>query len=66
MSPLFTTPDFATWKSMGALDTAQRANQSWKQLLERYEDPGLDDAVDEELRAFMDRRKAEPPPDEDD
>jgi trimethylamine--corrinoid protein Co-methyltransferase len=66
MSPLFTTPDFATWESMGGLDTAQRANQSWKQLLERYEDPGLDDAVDEELTAFTDRRKAEPPPDEDD
>jgi trimethylamine--corrinoid protein Co-methyltransferase len=66
MSPLFATPDFATWESMGGLDTAQRANQSWKQLLERYEDPGLDDAVDEELTAFMDRRKAEPPPDEDD
>jgi trimethylamine---corrinoid protein Co-methyltransferase len=66
MSPLFTTPDFATWETTGAEDTQTRANAAWKQLLERYEDPGLDPAIDEELRAFMDRRKAEPPPDEDD
>jgi trimethylamine:corrinoid methyltransferase-like protein len=27
-------------------------------MLERYEEPGLDPAVDEELRAFMRRRES--------
>jgi trimethylamine--corrinoid protein Co-methyltransferase len=65
ISPLFITQDFTTWQTMGAEETAARANRRWKQLLESYVDPGIDEGVDEELRAFMDRRKAEPPPDED-
>jgi trimethylamine--corrinoid protein Co-methyltransferase len=64
ISPLFITQDFTTWETMGAEETAARANRRWKVLLASYEDPGIDGAVDEELRAFMDRRKAEPPPDE--
>jgi trimethylamine--corrinoid protein Co-methyltransferase len=60
MSPLFTTPDIATWEAMGSPDARQRALERWKQLLTSYEDPGIDPAVDEELRAFIDRRKAEP------
>ncbi len=65
ISPLFITQDFTTWNSAGAEDTASRANRRWKQLLASYEDPGIDPDVDAELIAFMDRRKAEPPPDED-
>ncbi|HTG48087.1 MAG TPA: trimethylamine methyltransferase family protein [Actinomycetota bacterium] len=61
MSPLFETTDFATWQTMGEESTAQRANRRWKALLETYEDPGLDPAVEEELRAFIERRKLEPP-----
>jgi len=65
MSPLFTTQDFTTWNAAGAEDTAQRANRLWKKLLASYEDPGIDADLDAELLAFMERRKAEPPPDED-
>ncbi len=65
MSPLFTTPDFATWESMGSTDTRQRAAERWKALLDSYEDPGIDDAVDEELRAYVGRRKQDPPEPED-
>jgi trimethylamine---corrinoid protein Co-methyltransferase len=65
MSPLFTTPDFATWESMGSTDTRQRAAERWKALLDSYEDPGIDDAVDEELRAYVERRKQDPPEPED-
>ncbi|MBI3648103.1 MAG: trimethylamine methyltransferase family protein [Actinobacteria bacterium] len=65
MSPLFQTPDFATWETAGAESTAQRANAAWKKLLESYQDPGLDPAVDEELRAYMDRRRQDPPEPED-
>lgn len=65
ISPLFTTQDFTSWSTAGSIDAAARANARWKALLASYEDPGIDEAVDEELRAFMDRRKAEPPPPED-
>jgi trimethylamine---corrinoid protein Co-methyltransferase len=64
ISPLFITQDFTTWKAAGAEETAARANRRWKQLLASYEDPGIDPDVDAELHAFIDRRKAEPPPDE--
>jgi trimethylamine--corrinoid protein Co-methyltransferase len=65
MSPLFTTQDFTTWEAQGSESPAQRANARWKALLASYEDPGIDPAVDEELRSFIDRRKQEPPEPED-
>ncbi len=65
MSPLFQTQDYATWDMMGREDTAHVANVLWKQLLESYEDPGLDPAVDEELRAYIEKRKLDPPEPED-
>ena len=64
ISPLFITQDFTTWSAAGGEETAARANRRWKQLLATYEDPGIDPAIDQELTAFMDRRKAEPPPEE--
>jgi trimethylamine--corrinoid protein Co-methyltransferase len=36
-----------------------RANRIWKQLLEEYQQPPLDPAVDEALRDYMARRKRE-------
>lgn len=65
MSPLFTTQDFSTWETMGAEDARTRANAGWKKLLASYEDPGIDEAVDEELRAYIERRKQDPPEPED-
>ena len=52
---------FEQWTEDGALDATQRANRIWKQRLADYEAPLLDDAIDEELRAFVDRRKSELP-----
>ncbi len=60
MSPLFTTPDFATWESMGSETTEVAANRAWKSLLESYEDPGLDPGIDAELRAYMASRQDAP------
>jgi trimethylamine---corrinoid protein Co-methyltransferase len=60
MSPLFQTSDFATWETMGRESTEQRANARWKDLLASYEDPGLDQATDHELRAYVERRKHDP------
>jgi trimethylamine--corrinoid protein Co-methyltransferase len=65
MSPLFTTADIATWEGMGSPDARQRAFESWNKLLASYEDPGIDEAVDEELRAYIERRKQDPVDDED-
>jgi trimethylamine--corrinoid protein Co-methyltransferase len=62
ISPLFITQDFTTWKAAGGEEAAARANRRWKQLLASYEDPGIDPDIDAELIAFMDRRKSEPPP----
>ncbi len=52
---------FEQWEADGAMDAERRANALWKEMLERYEAPPLDPAIDEALREFMDRRKAEMP-----
>ena len=52
---------FEQWQAEGSLDAAQRANAGWKRLLESYEDPGLDPAIDEALQDFIARRKAAMP-----
>src|SRR6476619_4713513 len=46
------------WESEGARDAAARANAMWKRTLGEYEAPPIDDAVDEELREWIERRKA--------
>ena len=52
---------YEQWAAEGGLDAARRANAQWKRLLETYEDPGLDPAVDEALLAFIARRKEDMP-----
>lgn len=52
---------FEQWTEDGALDAAQRANKVWKRRLAEYEPPPLDEAIDEELLAYIDKRKAELP-----
>jgi trimethylamine--corrinoid protein Co-methyltransferase len=52
---------FEQWAAEGGRDAAQRANAEWKRLLERYEDPGLDPAINEALQDYVARRKASMP-----
>lgn len=52
---------FEQWHEDGRLDAAQRANIRWKKLLAEYEAPALDEAIDEELQAYVARRKSEMP-----
>jgi trimethylamine--corrinoid protein Co-methyltransferase len=54
---------FEQWSEEGSLDAAQRANAIWKRRLAEYEPPPIDPAVDEELREYVARRKAELPDD---
>jgi trimethylamine--corrinoid protein Co-methyltransferase len=58
-TPLFDHDSFAQWEAAGAKDATTRATVAWKELLERYEDPGLDDSIDDELQDFMARRRTE-------
>ena len=60
-SPLADNNSYEQWQEDGSLDTAQRANKIWKEMLNTYEAPPLDPAIDEALNDFMMRRKAEFP-----
>ena len=58
--PLLSNWDnYESWLEAGAIDTQARANQVWKQLLEQYEQPSIDPAVDEALQDYTARRKRE-------
>jgi trimethylamine--corrinoid protein Co-methyltransferase len=49
--------NFESWQEAGSQDIAMRANQTWKQLLNEYEQPGLDPAIEEALVAYADQRR---------
>lgn len=49
------------WQEEGGKDMAQRAFERWNRMLRDYEAPPLDPAKDEELRSYIDKRKAEIP-----
>jgi len=60
-SPLADNNSVEQWEAEGSLDLAQRANASWKKQLASYEPPPIDPAVDEALRDYVERRKAQFP-----
>jgi trimethylamine--corrinoid protein Co-methyltransferase len=51
--------NFETWEEHGSLSATQRANGIWKQMLADYEQPAMDQAIAEELDAFVARRSEE-------
>jgi len=54
-----TTDNVDRWTRGGSLDHAARAGVRWRELLESYERPQLDDAIDEELVEYVERRATE-------
>ncbi len=52
---------FEQWLAEGEQDAAQRANKIWKRMLQDYEAPVLDPAIDEALQAYVAKRKAAAP-----
>ena len=52
---------FEQWQEDGSLDAAQRANAIWKRMLAEYQEPELDQAVDEALLEYIIRKKASMP-----
>jgi trimethylamine--corrinoid protein Co-methyltransferase len=51
--------NFESWQEGGSKNATQRANEIWKRLLHEYEKPAIDPAIDEQLLAYMARRKEE-------
>ncbi|MCH7943308.1 MAG: trimethylamine methyltransferase family protein [Proteobacteria bacterium] len=51
--------NFETWEESGSLSATQRANTIWKQMLADYEQPAMDQAIAEELDAFVAKRSEE-------
>ena len=51
--------NFETWAEAGSPTAMERANRVWKERLATYEQPYMDPAIQEELNAFVDKRKAE-------
>lgn len=49
--------NYETWLEAGSVNSEQRANQIWKQLLRDYEQPPIDVAIDEALKDYVARRK---------
>jgi trimethylamine--corrinoid protein Co-methyltransferase len=46
-----------SWLEAGSVNTEQRANQIWKQLLKEYQQPDIDPAIDDALQDYVARRK---------
>ena len=57
-SPLADNASFEQWQAEGSRDAARRANEQWQRMLAEYEPPPVDDAVDEELREWIEHKKA--------
>ncbi len=51
--------NYQAWEANGAVQTPARANAIWKKILAEFEPPPIDQAIAEELDAFVIRRKAE-------
>ena len=51
--------NFEAWELAGAEWTAQRAHRHYKDILNEFTPPPLDEGIKEELMAFVDKRKRE-------
>lgn len=51
--------NFESWDEAGRPDAMQKANKVWKERLSQYQKPAIDPAIEEELAAFVAKRKAE-------
>jgi len=52
---------YEQWTEDGAITLEQRANSRWKTMLEEYQAPKIDPAIDEALLEFMERKKSSMP-----
>ncbi|MCP4426732.1 MAG: methyltransferase, partial [Chloroflexi bacterium] len=54
--------NFELWEESGSKTTTERANLIWKRLLDEYEKPPIDPAIEEALQAYMARRREQENP----
>ena len=52
---------FRSWSSEGSVESSARACKRAGEMLAAYEAPEIDPAIDEALRAFIDKRMEELP-----
>jgi trimethylamine--corrinoid protein Co-methyltransferase len=59
-SPLLSDwQNFEAWVDAGSYTATARANRIWKKMLNDYEQPYLEQSIEEELNDFINKRKAE-------
>jgi trimethylamine---corrinoid protein Co-methyltransferase len=51
--------NYEAWAEAGGLDATARATRIWKNALEEYQQPAMDESVREELKAYVAKRKEE-------
>ncbi len=51
--------NYEAWEAAGAVWTPERANKIYKDILQDFTPPPMEEAIQEELKAFVARRKAE-------
>jgi trimethylamine--corrinoid protein Co-methyltransferase len=56
---LSSTENFDRWTKKGGADAAERAGRIYKEQLENYEQPPIDEAVRDGLRDYVARRRIE-------
>jgi trimethylamine---corrinoid protein Co-methyltransferase len=56
---LSSTENFDRWQRNGGRDATERASEIWRKTIEEYEQPPIDAAVDEALKEYVVRRRAE-------
>jgi trimethylamine--corrinoid protein Co-methyltransferase len=56
---LSSTENFDRWQRNGGADAAERAGRIWRETLEKYEQPPLDEGIRTQLEEFVARRRAE-------
>jgi trimethylamine--corrinoid protein Co-methyltransferase len=56
---LSSTENFDRWQRNGGRDATERAGEIWRKTIEEYEQPPIDAAVDEALKEYVTRRRAE-------
>lgn len=56
---VFSMANYEKWESQGSPDSYRLANAVWKRQLKAYQPPALDEAIAEELNAFVAHRRAE-------
>jgi trimethylamine--corrinoid protein Co-methyltransferase len=51
--------NFEAWEAVGGIWTAERAHQTYRDIIAGYEVPPMEEPIREELAGFVERRKAE-------